>query len=224
MAETSLILDYQVAREERPSFIRRLVGLVLNSPLVALPFLPFAFEISPCDVLREVASQPRGNLFIETELALLAAPFFLAILLVWVKARMWFMALTRVELRIMQIVTLAMYCAEIWTAARLTLTADFHDPRYALPSIGFLVSLAITLALGIFQQIRRVQLETLVHTFMAFSFLANTIFCLAWFSENRSVGYYVTIYACGLVAFDLLAQTTNFWTWAGRTVRLMRSG
>lgn len=197
------ILDYHQPTPVRPRW-RRLLFLLalLHVPIAVVPFLPFVYEIGPLLAVRGFGADPFIHWPDDCIILMLALPFFLIFPLAYLRIRRQFGRPRLLEC------CMVVLCGLAAVACELSVDVIMVRDR---GSIGDMWPAAVNIAILIpgagwlvWQIHRRTSIAVLAQTTASIAFLANALFCLVIFgNEQINVGYWLTIYACVVLAADL---------------------
>jgi hypothetical protein len=177
------------------------IALVISLPSTAVVFLDFAEGISPWNVASAFVFDELHFWSMEDwQLALCAAPFFLAFPLMWLGIRSIFSAkLSGPEsIGVWSLVGLS-------ACATLIIDADLMVDFFHYHNGGELVAVGLGFVIGapalIFCRRRRLSAERSRPVGLYICYVANGVICLIAFAENKNLGWYVSlVIVCGMCA------------------------
>jgi len=202
-AAPAILLDYQIpqtAVRRTPRWLNAVL-LSLLFPAAVVPFVSFTYDISPLSALYEIGqriSDLRDSLLV---IALISAPFFAGIVIVFWQLR----ALIR------QPFSKPERIFAFWTAGASTLLTlgfcgygmwqmlhnGFDSEGVTFECIGLGVLLAGAVLLWISRRMGA-GIDELASLAMNPAYLANAIICLVGFKDNPQAGWWLTLW-CAVV-------------------------
>jgi hypothetical protein len=197
-AQPTPVLDYQAPGTTRPRLWPRLLVLAATAPLLAAPFAPFTYGVSPLAVVAECATRiARGRFDSEMTLGLLAAPFFVGIL-VW----LWHLRQLRTarppggaERRSAVVLAVVTAGMNVLFAGRYfweISSAGYHLEELLTVSAGLCVLVLGAVALACIARRPRPP-HALPTLCLHAAYLANAVLCLIAFRDYHDIGWWLTL-------------------------------
>lgn len=175
-----------------------LVALLISLPSAAVVFLDFAYHTSPWNVVAEFIADG-VHFSSDWQLALFAAPFFLAFPLMWYGIRSIFSAkLSGQEgIGIWSLIGLSA-CATLIVDANLM--SDYFHYHTGGELIAVALGIVIAAPTAIVCWRKRFSAERYRLIGLYICYLANGAICLIAFAEYQNLGWYITlIVVCGML-------------------------